>query len=149
MTDTTAVRRPRIVAWLGYGGLLPFLALVALTYVDCERAMFWHGILRAYAALILSFVGALHWGFAMLLGQLSAPQRNARLAWSVVPCLIAFAALIANSVFGDVLLVSGFLLHYWQDQRLVAMVPLPAWYLPLRLRLSTFAVICVAAGAFA
>jgi hypothetical protein len=36
-------------------------------------------------------------------------------------------------------LVAGFLIHFWQDRRLVQLVNLPAWYLPLRLKLTLVA----------
>ncbi len=149
MKETAHTARPRIVTWLGYGGLVPFLALPVLTFVDRERGMFWHATLRAYGAVILSFVGALHWGFATVLGNITPSQRNAMFAWSVVPCLMAWGSLLAHSVLGDLLLVSGFLVHYGQEGRLTSIVTLPAWYLPLRLRLSAVAIMCVAAGAFA
>lgn len=147
MTERAFETRPRIVAWLGYGGLIPFVALAALTCIDRERGAYWHGDLCIYGALILSFVGALHWGFAMQLGNISASQRNFVFAWSVVPCLIAFAALVERSVLGDILLVSGFVLHYLQDRRLDAIAGLPAWYLPLRLQLTAVAVVCLAVSA--
>lgn len=149
MNETAPVARPQIVAWLGYGGLIPFLAFAVLTLVDRQRGVFWHGNLRAYAAVILSFVGALHWGLSMALVNIPPSQRNAMYAWSVVPCLIAFVSLVAPSVLGDLLLVSGFLVHYWRDVRLAALAGLPAWYLPLRLRLSAVAIVCVAAGTVA
>ena len=40
------------MSWLGYGGLIPFLAFGVLTSVDRERGMFWHASLRAYGAVI-------------------------------------------------------------------------------------------------
>jgi len=149
MNETAPAARPRVVAWLGYGGLIPFLALAVLTCIDRERTALWHACLRAYGAVILSFVGALHWGFAMLLEELAPPQRDALFAWSVTPALAAFLALVVHSVLGDALLVGGFLAHYWRDQRLAAAAALPGWYLPLRLRLSAVAVLCIAACAFA
>ena len=135
------------MTWLGYGGLIPFITLALLSSMDRGRGAFWHGCLVAYGAVILSFVGALHWGFAMVLEGISSRQRNALLAWSVVPSLIAFVALIVHPIVGDILLVIGFLMHVWQDRRLSASANLPAWYVPLRLRLSAVAIVCVAAGA--
>ena len=139
--------RPRIAAWLGYGGLIPFVALGLLICVDHGRGQLWHTYLTAYGAVILSFVGALHWGFAMLLIDITPRRRNAVYAWSVIPCLIAFCSLVAHSFYGDILLAIGFTIQYWQDLRLGAIVLLPAWYLSLRLRLTLVAVICVVAGA--
>ena len=149
MNETAPAARPRIVAWLGYGGLIPFLALAALACVDRERTVLCHASLRAYGAVILSFVGALHWGFAMTHSEMTPQQRNAAFGWSVVPALVAFVALVVNSALGDVLLVAGFVANYWRDVRLRATVPLPAWYLPLRLRLSIVAILCIGAGAVA
>ena len=140
--------RPRIVAWLGYGGLIPFLALAGLACVDRERTVLWHDSLRAYGAVILSFVGALHWGFAMMHGGLAPRQRAAAFGWSVVPALVAFLALVVNSSVGDVVLAGGFMAHYWRDRGMAATAALPAWYLPMRLRLSTVAILCLAVGAF-
>lgn len=149
MNQSAPDARPRVVAWLGYGGLIPFLALSVLSFVDRERAAFWHASLRAYGAVILSFVGAVHWGFAMTQHELSPRQRNAAFAWSVAPALVAFLALVVKSVLGDIVLAGGFLAHYLRDRRFAATAALPAWYLPLRLRLSAVAILCVAAGAFA
>jgi len=46
-------------------------------------------------------------------------------------------------------LIFGFVAHYWQDRRLDAHAQLPAWYLPLRFRLTAVACLCLAAGSFA
>ena len=151
-----AVRKPSMdnsrqsaatVRWLGYGGLLPFLAFDVLIWVDRDRAAFWHHNLQAYGAVILSFVGALHWGIAMTSVNNDLRQRSAMFAWSVVPCLMALLALALPPMIGDLLLGSGFLLHYGMDLRIAPYVALPAWYLPLRLRLSVVAMMCLAAGA--
>ena len=57
---------PQRVALLGYGGLLPFIATAFGSVLDGAHAALWLDALHAYGAVILSFVGALHWGFAML-----------------------------------------------------------------------------------
>jgi hypothetical protein len=85
-----------MVGWLGYGGLLPFVGLAAFSWlgppvlpIDAAAS------LRAYGAVILSFVGALHWGFAMNLAGLDAPSRDRLYVWSVVPSLLAFPSQLA------------------------------------------------------
>jgi hypothetical protein len=135
------------VAWLGYGGLIPFLGLSLATAFDGDGAPFWDGVLVAYAAAILSFVGALHWGFAITQSGLTAHQRNVGLVWSVIPCLLAWAALLIQPLAASALLIVAFLAHYGQDWRFATQARLPAWYLPLRLRLTVVAILCVAAGA--
>lgn len=142
---------PRTVALLGYGGLLPFGALALLLVLDAGRSALWWPALLAYGAVILSFVGALHWGFAMAMPTLGAAQRKGLWAWSVVPALVAWPALLWAGPGAAVLLVAGFVAHCAQDRRLVAQVgaALPAWYLPLRTRLTLVASLCLLAGAAA
>ncbi|MSR09188.1 MAG: DUF3429 domain-containing protein [Gammaproteobacteria bacterium] len=141
---------PLTVAWLGYGGLVPFVALALGSLIDDEQAAFFSAALRAYGAVILSFVGALHWGFAMTLSEFrdeSAQRRqNETFGWSVVPALLAWPALLVPGPLASGLLIAGFAAHYGQDRRLAAFASLPAWYLPMRLRLSACACLCLATG---
>ncbi len=135
---------PRHVAWLGYAGLVPFVGLAAASLMEVEPRAASMALL-AYGAVILSFVGALHWAFAMLLPQLAVMRRTWMYAWSTVPALMAWCALLLESRVGSVILVMAFALHYLQDRRLSVQGLLPAWYLPLRLRLSMVAIICLLA----
>jgi hypothetical protein len=134
---------PRYVALLGYGGLLPFVGLLLLILFSAHYRPFLTQALVAYGAVILSFVGALHWGFAMTLQDLHADQRRERFIWSVIPALIAWPALLLPAPLGLLLLIFGFVAHYWQDRRLVKAATLPAWYLPMRLRLTLVASLCL------
>lgn len=166
---------PPTVAWLGYGGLLPFVLLAASAGLGGSVAagvgtgagpsLLAHGTqaLFAYGAVILSFVGALHWAFGMTLRDLPAPRRNALFLWSVVPALLAWAALMlalvpsaappaspeAAPAAAAALLILGFLAQYRRDVALARQSALPAWYLPLRLRLTMVACACLALGGFA
>lgn len=140
----TPIPLPRAVAWLGYGGLVPFVALATACVLGVEPRAASQALL-AYGAVILSFVGALHWAFAMLWPELPATRRVFMYAWSTVPALLAWPALLIEPRTGSVILVAGFALHYLQDRRLAALGTLPAWYLPLRLQLSTVAVVCLLA----
>jgi hypothetical protein len=79
---------PTPVAWLGYGGLLPFVALAGVGWWAPATPL-WSTALLGYGAVILSFVGALHWGFAMAQGGLTEAERTRCFVWSVVPSLLA------------------------------------------------------------
>lgn len=139
---------PPIVAWLGYGGLLPFVALAAAAWVDSNHSSLCRDALVGYGAVILSFVGALHWGFAMSQSDMTTNQRTHSFVWSVVPSLLAWIALLMTPKYAVMLLVAGFLIHFWQDRRLVQLVNLPAWYLPLRLKLTLVACVSLLFGCF-
>jgi uncharacterized membrane protein len=135
------MRAPVVVAWLGYGGLLPLVGLALAIWVDQSHVSLWRDALINYSAVILSFVGALHWGFAMSQSGMTPNQRTKSFVWSVVPSLLGWVALSMTPKYATLLLVAGFLAHFWQDKRLVQLVNLPAWYLPLRLRLTLVACI--------
>ncbi len=149
MAHHVATPLPRTVAWLGYGGLTPFIALLPASLLDPHHGMVWRDALYGYGAIILSFVGALHWGMAMSLPDLSERQRSLCFAWSVVPALIAWPAFLFSPAIAAPWLALGFLAHYLQDRRLARQTALPGWYLPLRLRLTSVAVLCLMAGTLA
>ncbi len=142
---------PPLVAWLGYGGLLPFAAAALGTLLDPTHRVLWQQALLGYGAVILSFVGALHWAFAMREDEAAAGPLY---LWSVVPALAGWAALLLplllthGAVLGAVLLIGAFGAHYGQDRRLARRLTLPPWYLPLRLHLSIGASLGLAAIPF-
>lgn len=151
MSDSPT-RMPAYVAGLGYGGLLPFVATALGCLLDPNHRALWQQALLGYGAIILSFVGALHWAFAMA----SNDETSARplYLWSVMPALAGWVALLLplllprGEVLGAVLLIVALGAHYRQDWRLARLHPLPAWYLPLRLRLSSVGCLCLAAVAY-
>lgn len=147
-TRQLARELPPHVAWLGYGGLLPFIALAILTAADAPRSALWSDALTGYGAIILSFVGALHWGFAMSLPALDPGLHRRAFVWSVVPALLAWPATVMAGSVASLILVAGFVLHFAHDRRLATRAGLAAWYLPLRWRLSVVAGLCLLLNAW-
>lgn len=142
---TTTIPLP--ARWLGFGGLIPFFALSAAGLLDPTHAQRWSFALLAYGAVILSFVGALHWGFATLWHQHPADRRARMMAWSVVPALGAWLALLLPQTLGLGLLGVLFIVHYLFDVALTLREDLPAWYLRLRAPLTVGAVISLTVAA--
>ena len=138
---------PAAVAWLGYGGLLPFVGTAVMIRLDPQSADLWSRALIGYGAVILSFVGALHWWFAMAAPGLDGGRRDRAYGWSVVPALLAWPAMLLPARQGALLLVLGFVLHLVQDHWLARRATLPGWYLPLRWRLTVVAGLSLLAGA--
>ena len=142
---TSSTSSPSVVTWLGYGGLIPFVVLALANVFEPTYAITWTRALLGYGAVILSFVGALHWGFAMTHPQLQDRAHHALYLWSVVPSLLGWVALLMVPKAGATLLIAGLLAHYRQDLRLARVINLPGWYLPMRLRLTVLACLCLAA----
>src|SRR5688572_1868234 len=135
---------PRPALWLGTGGLVPFVLLAsaffALPAHMRPQLLYW---LTAYAAVILSFVGAVHWGIAMVHAQMQDSDRVVFMAWSVVPALAAWAALLLPADTGLLLMAATFAVHFAADRQLAQRFALPSWYLRLRASLTTVVVLCL------
>lgn len=136
---------PTIVLLLGYGGLIPFIGLTVVLFTPLCSQKFLASAIFYYAATILSFVAAIHWGFAMTIKSLSEKEQTRLYLWSVIPPLLAWIALLMTPEICSLILVTGFLAHLWQDLRFnkLVEVDLPNWYIPLRIRLTTVAVSCL------
>lgn len=124
---------------LGSTGALPFLLLAILIWVPGEHHTLTTQALLAYGAVILSFVGALHWGLAMSLPPLHHSSSGWLYVGSAVPPLLAWIALLLPAAWAVVILLAGLWGHYAQDRRLIRVMILPGWYLPLRLALTSAA----------
>jgi hypothetical protein len=135
---------PRPALWLGTAGLVPFVVLTSALFAmpDHTRPQFafW---LAAYAAVILSFVGALHWGVAMVHAQMREPDRALYMGWSVVPALAAWAALLLPARTGLLLMAATFAVHFAVDRQLAQRFTLPGWYVRLRGGLTAVVVFCL------
>ena len=128
---------------LGYGGLIPFyVAVVCIAVGDIRLVTLGDAALRAYAAVILSFVGAVNWGLALRGGS---GVRTSVLAWSVVPALVAWVALLFSWGIGYVLLLAGFIASYLGERRYIKAVA-PAWYVRLRSHLTAMACVALVLG---
>ena len=66
-----------------------------------------------YAAVILSFMGAVHWGVAM---AGTDQQRGKHFIASVVPALIAWSALLLPQSLALLILLTGFIGLYAYDR---------------------------------
>jgi hypothetical protein len=110
--------------------------------------MLWRNLLLTYAVVILSFLGALHWAFAMVIENLATKKRNMMFIWSVMPSLMAWVALLIPQMYGLLLLSSLFVFALWMDIKLAQSTSLPAWYIPMRFRLTCVMTFCLMAVAY-
>lgn len=134
---------------LGLGGLVPFTVPALFSWLAPDFAgVDWRALLADYGAVILSFVGALHWGYAI---HPRAAGQSAWLlcGWSVLPALLAVAALQCPLPLGLRLLAGGLCCVVLVDHGLLRVVALPAWFLRLRYQLTIVASASLLAGSFA
>jgi len=136
---------PAMPKLLGFGGALPFLSLTPYiveplfpTYVQqaAEAQV-------AYGALIVSFLGAVHWGMALsstLSGPKAAAALRERYTWSVFPALAAWPALMMQTAPGSLCIAVILAICYISDRSYNRIGALPKWYMSLRGYLTTLAI---------
>ena len=140
----TAVPAPGTTALrLSYAGLVPFVLGALLVWlVRADVHPYAALALSAYAAVILSFLGGIHWGLAW--GLPPPPPRV--LVWGVVPSLVAWPAAVMPPDAGLVLQGLMLLVCYAVDRQLYPPLGAAAW-LTLRFRMSGVAALACFIGA--
>lgn len=121
----------RQVAWsLGLAGLLPFIGGSVLSW---SAPVVWQltaiNGFAYYSAIILSFLGGVHWGSAL---QVARPGNHGRLLLAMLPSLIAWPALLLNVETGLWVLLTGFILIGGYDLSRAGREGFPDWYFTLR-----------------
>jgi hypothetical protein len=121
---------------LGYAGLVPFVLLTILMWlVDSELLPFVSIALGGYAAVIVSFLGGVHWGIGFMKGE-AAPRFH--FVWGVMPSLIAWLALLMPAYAALPLLGLVVVTCFLVDSKTYPAAGLASW-LPMRLRLTLVA----------
>ena len=131
---------------LGYGGLIPFVALALALWLAPSHAGPLAGMaLLGYGATICSFLGAIHWGLLMRDGR---NQHIPSLIWGVVPSLLGWVALMMGPAPGLLLIAALLWTCFAVDRVSYPLHQLQAW-LPMRIQLTLVASISCLAGAVA
>lgn len=100
------LRQPFTIAvLLTLAGLIPFLGIGAVILFDPLQSPNAIEVLISYGAVILSFVGAVHWGFALRdvahpagaapLSPVALGYERQLLTFGIVPAIIGWIALLA------------------------------------------------------
>ena len=138
---------PSSARWLGLLGLVPFVTMTFEAVTDisagADDARFG---LRAYGAVILSFLGGIQWGLAIRNSDGNARTRQGLtpiLTVSIVPSLIGWTGLVVEELLGFGLLIIGFVLVLISDVRAVNKGIAPRWYLRLRYPLTAIVISCL------
>ncbi len=145
-----AVRRPGLIAGLtevptpalilGLAGLAPFLlgaGAMALGSPTVVVNAYLH--LLRYAAIILTYIGAVHWGLAVAAGE----TRWWWYAVSILPALVAWLVVsVAGPVFQFGVMAIAYFVVFMVDLRAVEAGLAPRWYANLRKFLTIAVLLC-------
>ena len=149
MHPFNATRPPALAVGLAFASLMPFVTGALGLWVTPEAWREW--VMQeflAFAAVMLAFMGAIHWGLAMRAeeGSERAPMQ---LGLSVIPPLLGWFALSLPINFAIPVFFFAFATLYVADIWAVKQGLAPAWYTSLRrpVSLAIIASMIVAWGA--
>jgi hypothetical protein len=140
---------PPIAIALGAAGLVPFMLLgLGAVGANADRSFGAAEALVGYGAVILAFLGGVHWGFTLSeTGDQTAVR--ARLALGVVPSLVGWLAILCGivglPVSSIIVLIAGFIGTLVMEFHAQKRDLLPAGYLALRTVLTCVVVPILAA----
>lgn len=134
-------RIPPIAYVLGLAGAIPFIVCGVAAASAGPQANTGLLALLGYGAVILAFVGAVHWGFALAYPTPEQPLDRApslviRLTLATVPALIGWTALLLALLrlpeIGLVVLIAGFIATIATEARWSKANVIPPGYMALR-----------------
>ena len=143
----SATSIPRAPLALGLAGLIPFLWGLVTSFVDVPQlsALFTgYAVLADYGTIILAFMSGVIWGFAT---RADGRQAATFYVLSVIPALWAF--FFAFGDFALLTLAAGFLFLLPVDRAAMQLGLAPAWWMRLRMLLTSVVVACLVIGHFA
>lgn len=129
-----AEKPPQLAVLLGYAGLIPFVSgALGIWVIPLGWRPFVLAALLDFAAVILAFMGAIHWGLAMR-AQETDERAQVQLGLSVIPPLLGWLAVASGMPMGMALPICllAFVGLYLADLRAVKLGLAPRWYPRLR-----------------
>ena len=138
-----AAKPPKLAVLLGYAGLVPFVGgALGIWVIPLGWRPFVLDALLDFAAVILAFMGAIHWGLAMRAEE-TDEKAKLQLGLSVIPPLLGWTALAGGLPIGLSLpiFLFAFIGLYLADMHAVRVGLAPQWYPALRTPLTL--VVCL------
>ncbi|WP_075995528.1 DUF3429 domain-containing protein [Salaquimonas pukyongi] len=131
---------------LGIAGLLPFAACaVLLLLLGRQNALAGPviEIFTSYSMIVLSFLGGIRWGYALLPAQDGeTPDHPMILAWSVLPAIVAWSTVFFSRPAALAILLIAYCVQGVWDSFSAHSGSLPRWIAPLRIMLTVAAAVC-------
>ena len=140
---------PDTAYFLTAAGALPFVAGAAVALLGNDMDCSWAcQLVRYYGAVILSFMGGIHWGLAMGPTGTTPPNQSRRLMLSVVPALIGWLALLLSPPAGLAVLALAFVILLVFDLKATQIGYAPSWYPRLRIPVTSVVVLSLSVSLF-
>ena len=127
--------------FLGFLGTIPLIFSSLLTFLLISDNIIIIKIALSYSAVILSFLGAVHWGYLIKI-DLSPRIHSYQWLWSVSGSLLGWISLVFlifdKIIFCSLVLFFGFTVSLVIDLKIFSQI---MWYRKLRIYLSFIAIL--------
>ena len=135
---------------LGYSGTIPLISLAVILLLDASSTTpaasgpaasgLAASALHLYGAIILSFLGGLHWGRIACNPDIK-PSDKWFLIYSVIPSLMGWSSYLLSDIWqgAALMLIAGFIISYVIDIRFIRLGEWQSWMKPLRTNLTLIA----------
>ena len=136
---------PVAALFWGWAGVIPFAVLASVPlFASSDVLTSARGLVVPYGAIILTFMGGVHWGLALCRSNIGTWPFTI----GVLPSLVAVLALVLPYQIAVLALGTGFTALLVVDFLIVARGYLPGWYGRLRFQLTLAVLVCLAAAGF-
>jgi hypothetical protein len=146
------------VTWMALLGFVPFAFLTTLLLVDpgliadagASAARMAAGVvvaLKVYSAIVLSFIGGIRWGIAIMQNE-GGEAENETLVFAAGPALFGWFAFFLGEPWSFAVFAAAFAATGWWDSRSAGNKGVPEWFGRLRLLLTALVMVTMV-GAFA
>ena len=127
-----------LIKQLGYAGLLPFIGLNALTFIDILPQSLVYLYFTQYSAVLLSFFGGVHWYDAI-----SSNKPAHQMYVAMLPTIVGWICLTQTGApWGLGVLSIGYLLMMFYDKQVLTLPKeMVVAYTKLRMQLTTVVVL--------
>lgn len=123
---------------------LPFIALSGMIAMHMDQQTILLHFLMTYAAVILSFLGGIHWGLAVLHYPKNPNQAVLMLFESIVPPLLAWSLMLVDQVYLRLLSFAFLYALVWGiDSVLYNHKIIPQWFFNLRCVVTPIVVVSI------
>ena len=144
INNATSPHKTSAAPWvLGASGLIPFVTPPILMFtqgVTCPELLNYQ---LYYGAVILSFLGGVRWGMAVIPGS-PIPGNWSQYSWSVVPSLLAWGGLMLPGVYpGLSSIILGIGITCFNDLKQTGY---PSWFKGLRILLTVVAMLSMSSS---
>jgi hypothetical protein len=119
----------------GILGFIPFLLIIFLIFFNKNNLSIYLDLIMFYLFIIIAFIGATHWGFALSLKK----KKSSLLFFSIIPSiLVSFIYILKITITLKLLIGIFFLNIIFFYEKIYLKNIFPDWYLVLRRNLNFF-----------